>query len=267
MIKMAAAQMRVSTDIDENLEKSKDLIRRAAESGARLIAFPEGQLGPYAPKYPGLAADDIAVEPDSRYITELRQACADNNIIGVLSHNLLMDGAIYPCMIAVSERGEILRIQKKYHIVYAPHYYEQDYFTPGEGRFEAFDTSIGRIGMIVCFDRHYPESFRALVLDGADMIFTSVANDKSEALEIFRWEVRIPAFQNGVNTAMLNRVGREDDVDYAGESVFVNPDGSINALAGDREELLFADVDMDAAKKFREKQQYVKLLRPEVFGY
>lgn len=112
MVRMAAAQMRVSKDIDENLEKSKDFIRRAAEGGAKLIAFPEGQLGPYAPQYPGLATDDIAVEPDSKYITELQQACADNSIIGLLSHNLLMDGNIYPCMIAVSEQGEILRIQK-----------------------------------------------------------------------------------------------------------------------------------------------------------
>ena len=125
----------------------------------------------------------------------------------------------------------------------------------------------GGPGMIVCFDRHFPESFRTCVLKGADLIIVPVANDKSEPLEIFRWEIRIPAYQNGVNAVMINRVGVEGEMDFCGETMAVNYDGSIAAIADDSEQLLTAEFDTEGAREFRKEKQYVSLMRPEIFAY
>jgi len=267
MIIIAAAQMRVSRDREENVRKSVDFIEKAAAAGAQLVCFPEGQLGYYAPQYPDLAADDIAVTIDDPCIQTLRAACRENSIIAVIAHNFIIDGKIYASMMIISEKGEILGIQKKNHIVCAPHYYEQHYFTPGDEGYNVVETSVGRIGMIVCFDRHFPESFRTCVLKGADLIIVPVANDKSEPLEIFRWEIRIPAYQNGVNAVMINRVGVEGEMDFCGETMAVNYDGSIAAIADDSEQLLTAEFDTEGAREFRKEKQYVSLMRPEIFAY
>jgi len=168
-------------------------------------------------------------------------------------------------MMLISEEGEILGITRKNHIVYAPHFYESDYFTQGDEGIPVFDTSIGRVGQIVCFDRHFPESFRTCALKGADFIVTAVANEKIEPCEVFKWEILIPAFQNSVNCLMVNRVGVEGAMDFCGESVFAAPDGTVVAIADDRECILTADLDFERAKELREAKQYLSLRRPEVF--
>ena len=119
----------------------------------------------------------------------------------------------------------------------------------------------------MCYDRHYPESYRSCVLQGADLIVVPVANDKTEPLELFRWEIRVAAFQNSVNVVMCNRVGREAGMDFCGESVFADASGAVAAAAGDREELLLAELDLAGTAAVREKRQYLPLRRPEVFRY
>ncbi|MBR3123840.1 MAG: carbon-nitrogen hydrolase family protein [Mogibacterium sp.] len=94
---------------------------------------------------------------------------------------------------------------------------------------------------------------------------TGVANEKIEPCEVFRWEILIPAFQNSMNCLMVNRVGVEGNMDFCGESVFAAHDGTVAALADDRECLLTADLDFDAARTLREEKQYLSLRRPEVF--
>lgn len=265
MVRIAAAQMRISEDMETNYKRSLDFIRQAAESGAKMVCFPEGQLTHYAPQYKGLKIENIAIKPGHPYISGFCEACRDNNIIASVAVNLEIEGKVYPSMMLISEDGEVLGITKKNHIVYAPHFYESDYFTPGDEGFPVFETSIGKVAQIVCFDRHFPESFRTCALKGADFVVTGVGNEKIEPCEIFRWEILIPAFQNSMNCLMVNRVGVEGNMDFCGESVFAGHDGNIVALADDSECLLLADLDFEAAKKLREEKQYLKLRRPEVF--
>lgn len=265
MIKVAAAQIEVSESMEENYQKSLRYIREAAENGARLVCFPEGQLSHYIPQYPGLEADNFAIGLDHPYIQGFRETCKESQIIASIALCLEIEGKVYAANIIISENGEILGIGKKNHIVQAEHFYEQDYFTPGNEGFQVVDTSIGKIGMIVCFDRHYPESFRNCVLKGAEFIVVPVANEKIEPSDVFQWEIRIPAFQNSVNVVMVNRVGVEGEMDFCGETVFSNPDGSVAALADDKEQLLFAEIDMEKTKELRAMKQYIPLRRPEVF--
>ena len=171
----------------------------------------------------------------------------------------------YPVSFIVDEYGDVLTVQKKHHIVRAYHFYEQDYYTAGNEGFKVVDTSIGRLGTIVCFDRHFPESWRTLALKGADFVVTPVANEKIEPSDVFQWEIRIPAFQNSMYTCMVNRVGLEGEMDYCGESVFAGPDGNVLAVGDDREGLVIADLDFEHAVKVRAEKMYMPLRRSEVF--
>ena len=156
-------------------------------------------------------------------------------------------------------------IGKKNHIVRADHFYEQDYFTPGQGGFTVVDTSIGRIGMVVCFDRHYPESFRTCALKGADLVVVPVANERIEPTEIFQWEMRIAAFQNSVHVIMCNRVGQEGAMDFNGHSVVAQADGTVAAAGSDKEGLILTTLDMEQPKQLRQEKQYIPLLRKDAF--
>ena len=265
MIKVAAAQIRVDENMDQNYQKSLQYIHEAAERGAKFICFPEGQLSHYIPQYEGLPINDYVIGLDHPYIEGFCEACKQANIIASVSLNLDISGHVYPSNIIISEKGHILGIGKKNHIVRAEHFYEQDYFTAGNEGFQVVETSIGKIGMIVCFDRHYPESYRTCVLKGADFIVVPVANEKIEPSDIFQWEIRIAAFQNSVNIVMCNRVGLEEAMDFSGETVFVNSDGSIASLADDQEQLIFAELDMEQVSAIRQSKQYIPLRRANMF--
>ncbi len=263
--KIAAVQMTAGENVEENYRKSLNFIKEAAGNGARLICFPEGQLSPYIPQYEGRKKESFAVPLDHPYIKGFCAACREAHIIGCFGLCLEEGENVYASMVIVNENGEILGVGKKNHIARFEHFYEQDYFTPGQEGFLVADTSVGKVGVIVCFDRHYPESYRACVKKGADLIIVPVANEKAEQTDIFRAEIQVAAFQNSVNLIMCNRVGTEGMMDFCGETVFVGPDGIIMNLGGDQEELLYAELDMDAPKIIREKKQYFSLLRPEAF--
>jgi len=265
MPRIAAAQISVSEDMESNYKKALNYIKDAADAGAQMVCFPEGHLTHYIPQYQGLDPESFAIGMDHPYIKGFCDACRENHIVASVALNLDIDDKVYPSMMLISEEGEILGITKKNHIVYAPHFYEADYFTPGDEGFPVFDTSIGKIAQIVCFDRHFPESFRTCALKGADFIVTAVANEKVEPCEVFRWEILIPAFQNSVNCLMVNRVGREGNMDFCGETVFAAPDGRAAVLADDSECLLTADLDFEKARELREAKQYLSLRRPEIF--
>jgi len=165
----------------------------------------------------------------------------------------------------INEHGQIVSVSTKKHIVRTDHFYEQDYYAPGDGGFEAAETSIGKIGTVVCFDRHYPESYRDLALKGADLIVIPVGNETEEPQDIFEWEIRIGAFASSVNVLMCNRVGREGKMDFSGNSLFAGPDGQVIARADGTEQILLADLDLENTAKKRAENNYMKLRRPEVF--
>ena len=118
---------------------------------------------------------------------------------------------------------------------------------------------------MICFDRHYPESIRTSALKGADLILVPTANVKEEPGEMFIWEIKVQAFQSSVFVAMCNRVGKEDQMDFSGESLIVSPNGETIALTNDQEGLLMADLDLTKAKEIRDQKPYTSLRRTEFY--
>ncbi len=265
-MKIALAQMKMSECILENYDKSVELIHVAAKEGARLICFPEIQLCPFFPQYAGRDASAWVIPTDSPYIRGVCDACKAAGIYAAPNFYVEEAGRRYDMSLLIDDKGTILGRQKMVHIAQATCFFEQDYYTPSEEGFQVFDTPIGKIGIVVCFDRHYPESVRTEALRGAELILIPTANTKDEPSELFRWEVKIQAFQNSVNIAMCNRVGAEGEMDFSGESIVADFNGETLALADDREQLLFAEVDLSAARPARERKPYTSLRRPELYA-
>ena len=184
-----------------------------------------------------------------------------------LSPNVYLEseGARYDTSLWISPEGKIRDTAKMVHIAQNENFYEQDYYTLAEDGFKVFATPFGKIGIVICFDRHMPESIRTCAKKGADLIIVPTANTKAEPMEMFEWEMRVQAMQNQVFIAMCNRVGTEDKMQFAGESIVIDPRGKVLAKADDREQLLVCDIDLQEVKKVRSSLDYLSLRRPEQY--
>lgn len=121
------------------------------------------------------------------------------------------------------------------------------------------------MGIVICFDRHLPESIRTCAVLGAQLVIIPTANTSAEPMEMFEWEVRVQAMQNGLFAAMCNRVGREGDMDFCGQSLLVSPDGDVLLRAGGEEGLLTAEIDLRQADEARARRPYLSTRRPEMY--
>jgi predicted amidohydrolase len=151
------------------------------------------------------------------------------------------------------------------HVAQAEQFYEQDYYAPSDTGFQVFDTALGQIGIVVCFDRHYPESIRTEALMGADLILIPTVNTKTEPMKMFEMEICVQAFQNSVPIAMCNRVGTEDAMIFAGESLVVAADGETCLKADDTEHILYADIPIEKTQHIRQAKPYTTLRRKEMY--
>ena len=257
--------MKMSPSMEKNFEKTKSLITEAGEKGADLICFPEVQLSPFFAQYKGRPADAYAVSVKDSYVREICDLCRKLKIYASPNFYIEEDGKKYDMSLLINDKGEIIGKQKMVHVAQCEHFYEQDYYTPSEEGFQVFDTLLGKIGIVVCFDRHYPESVRTEALRGAELIIIPTANTSSEPSELFQWEVRIQAFQNSTNIAMCNRVGTEDEMEFNGESLVVDYNGNVIACAGSGEQLLIAEIDMSGVSLTREQKPYMRYRRPDFY--
>lgn len=260
-MKLSLAQMSMKTSMKENLNKSLEFCDRA--SGSDLLFFPEIQLSPFFPQYEKQDVTQYCLAKEDEAVTALKKKAAEHHYY--LSPNLYMKQGEdrYDTSLWISPDGTLLGTAEMVHIAQAKQFYEQDYYTPSKHGFQVFDTPHGRVGIVICYDRHLPESVRTCVLKGAELIIIPTANTKAEPMEMFEWEIRVQAMQNQVFIAMCNRVGTEGEMDFAGESLVAAPDGSVIAKAGDKEELLTCTIDLDEASELRKKIPYLKTRRPE----
>ncbi len=264
-MKLALAQMRNSGNIQSNLCKSLDFIREASLNGADLILFPEVQLTEFFPQYEGRDVSSYGLEVSSDIVREFQDSCRKNHIMAVPNIYLKENNKFYDASLLIDKNGEISGIQKMVHIAQARQFYEQDYYEPSDSGFHVFDTEYGKIGIVVCFDRHYPESIRTEALMGADLILIPTVNTKSEPSEMFEWELRVQAFQNSICIAMCNRVGVEDEMEFSGESIVVDAIGEVLVKADDEEQILYVGIDLEQSALVRNAKPYTQLRKKEFY--
>lgn len=265
MAKIALYQCVNKGSIEANLKAGIEALRIASENGADLILFPEVHLTEFFPQHPGQDVSGYACELDDEIIQAFQNACQENHIMAVPNVYLHEGGHCYDASIIIGRDGEIIGIQKMVHVAQAEHFYEQDYYAPSDDGFHVFGTDIGRVGIVVCFDRHYPESIRTEALMGADLILVPTVNEKAEPLEMFEWEIRVQAFQNSVSIAMCNRVGTEEQMEFAGESLVVDASGNLITKADDQEQIIYADIDCSESCLIRKQRPYTGLRRRDMY--
>ena len=264
-MKLAMVQMKNEGNMQKNLQKSLCAIKEAAENGADLVLFPEVQLTEFFPQFCGLVVSQYALAIDSDAVNAFRAACKENNVMAVPNIYLLENGKYYDASIVIGRDGEIIGVQKMVHIAQAEQFYEQDYYEPSDDGFKVFDTDVGKIAITVCFDRHYPESIRTQALMGAELVLVPTVNVKAEPMEMFEWEIRVQAFQNSVAVAMCNRVGREADMDFAGESIAVDANGELVVKADDKEQIVYSELDLSKSTEIRSRRPYTSLRRLDLY--
>ncbi|MGZ7046164.1 MAG: nitrilase-related carbon-nitrogen hydrolase, partial [Candidatus Aminicenantales bacterium] len=161
----------------------------------------------------------------------------------------------------------LLGVTRMVHIMEGPGFHERGYYSPGDREDFVFDTAAGRIGVAICYDRHFPEYMRALRLLGAELVVIPQAGSVGEWPEgLFEAEVRTAAFQNGYYAALANRVGREEVLEFAGESFVSNPDGLVIARAPrGRDAILYADCDFRKNRESHACRHFLQDRRPAVY--
>lgn len=258
MVRLAIAQHAAGATIEENLATAERLIADAASQGAKLVCFPEVQLSPFFPKHKGGEASQWAVTPDDPAIARLAEAARANSVVVVA--NLYLhdhDGHHYDASPVFDADGTLLGVSRMNEIAQFDGFWEQDYYAPGQG-FEVCDTAAGRVGVVICFDRHFPESYRAVARSGAEIVATPTCIESGEPLGLFEAEMRTLSFHNSVFSLLANRCGHEEERSYAGHSLICGPDGVVLARAGASPQLVFADCDLDARARIADERSFLQ---------
>jgi beta-ureidopropionase len=177
-----------------------------------------------------------------------------------------MPGVYYNAAALIGGNGELLGKYRKMHIPHSGHLIEKFYFKPGNLGFPVFDAPKTKVGVLICYDRHFPEGARALGLAGAELVLVPVASPRPQAQEVFVKEIMGMAIANQYFVAAINRVGQEGDDAFFGSSLVCDPRGNIVAQASSgREEVLVTDVDLSLVAATRNSWLFYRDRRPEAY--
>ncbi len=269
-MRIAMAQMSMQADKNANAKKSLAFCDEAGAAGADLLFYPEVQLTRFfaqhhADHYSPREVDSFATRPDDPFLAKVADAAREHDMWVSPNVYLEEEDGRYDASLVFDHAGRPRETSTMVHVAQAPQFFEQDYYTPSKSGFVVHDAPWGRLGIVICFDRHLPESIRTCAAMGAQLVIVPTANCKAEPMDLFEWEVRAQAMQNGVFVAMCNRVGREDQMDFAGESLVAAPDGSLVAKADDTEQLVLVDVDLADSTRRQEALPYLRLRRPDMY--
>ena len=266
---IALVQQFVGPDINENLERGVTAFNRAADNGADLVVFPELAFTPFYPQLPATADPGELAETIPGKTSNLFSEMAKKRECAVVI-NLFEKraGKTYDSSPVIDVDGSILGITRMVHVLEAPCYHEQGYYTPGSGSQMVFATRWGRIGVAICYDRHYPEYMRRLAQLGADLVVVPQAGSVDEWPEgLFEAEMRVASFQNGFFSVLCNRVGEEECLTFEGKSFVTAPDGRVLSQAPAlKEYILMAELDLGELKQCHARRHFLIDRRPQLYA-
>ena len=265
---VALLQMDCSGERPRNVARAEDMIREAAGKGGQVILLPEVFHELFFITSLDMTVFDKA-EPIPGPITGRMQELAAelDAVIVAPIYESVGKSVYYNSAAVIDADGSLLGVYRKNHIPLSTKFYEKLYFKPGNLGYPVFETRFGRIGVLICHDRHYPEGARALGLNGAEILLVpSATPTASLSVRVWEKELAAHAIFNEYYVAGLNRVGVEGDYTYYGRSVFLDPTGEIMAQAGEGEEVLIAECDLDVIVERRRAWQFYRDRRPDTYG-
>lgn len=268
-IRVALVQQLATHDREANRSRGENAVRRAAAEGADIVCFAELAFDRFYPQHQATEESLGLAEPVPGPTTE-RFAGLALELGVVLVLNLFeRDGdRTFDTSPVIDADGALLGTTRMVHITDYACFHEQGYYAPGDHAAPVYETAAGRVGVAICYDRHYPEYMRALALEGAELVVVPQAGAIGEWPDgLYEAELQVAAFQNGYFTALCNRVGQEDALEFAGESFVCDPAGVVTARAGrGSEELLICDLDLDLVATSHARTLFMRDRRPELYG-
>lgn len=271
-MRLALAQIVSTPDRATNLERALRAMDEAAAAGAEMVVFPEVVLDRFFPAQRRsvcpLPVDDLA-EPVPGPVTEkLAEKAREHSLVTVFNLYERVGEKTYDSSPVIDADGSLLGVTRMVHITQYEGFYEQDYYDPGDTGAPVYDTAAGKIGVAICYDRHFPEYLRGLALAGADLVVVPQAGCLGEWPEgLYEAELRVAAFQNGFFMALANRVGVEETLTFAGESFMVDPEGRVLAQGARLEEdLVVADLDLASCAESPARKLFRRHRRPELYA-
>ncbi|MCR4404032.1 MAG: acyltransferase [Candidatus Acetothermia bacterium] len=273
IVRGALLQATWTGDKESMIEKHLDYLARAAKEGAEVMCFQELFYSPYFcqvqnPEFYSWA-EPIPEGPTTRLMQEAAKEHGMVLIAPMFEEEA--PGIYYNTAAVIDADGAYLGKYRKTHIPHLTGFWEKFYFRPGNLGYPVFDTAVGKVGVYICYDRHFPEGARVLGLNGAEIVFIPSATSRGLSQHLWRIEQTSHAIANGYFVGTINRVGKEEEFgpnDYYGQSYFCTPRGEFVGEVGDayKEELIVRDLDLDLIREVRNTWQFYRDRRPETYG-
>lgn len=283
LLQVGMVQMSCTADIQANIGKLKDNIRKCAGMGARLVVLQELHNTVYFCQSENASFCDLAETVPGPSTETFGALAKELGVVLVLSlFERRAPGIYHNTAVVIEKDGTIAGKYRKMHIPDDPGYYEKFYFTPGDLGFMPVETSVGKLGVLVCWDQWYPEAARIMALNGADILIYptaigGVATDplSEQALQRDAWQLvqRGHAVANGLPVITVNRTGHEDDpsgctpgLEFWGHSFATGPQGEILTRFGTEEEARVVSVDLGRTEYVRRGWPFFRDRRIDAFG-
>jgi beta-ureidopropionase len=247
-------------------------LREAASQGAQVACLQELFYGPYFcqvqdPQWYGWT-EEVPGGPTVSLMQDLAREL--NLVLVVPVYEVEQEGVYYNTAAVIDADGSYLGKHRKNHIPQVNGFWEKYYFRPGNLGYPVFDTAVGKIGVYICYERHFPEGWRALGLGGAKIVFNPSATSRGLSEYLWKLEQTSAAVANEYFVGTINRVGVEPlgDDDFYGQSYFADPRGQImgGTASDNADEVLIRDLDMDLLEEVRHQWQFYRDRRPDSYG-
>lgn len=268
-VRIALVQQRATGDRADNTQRGLAAVRQAAAAGANIVCFAELAFDPFYPQEPATPQTLQRAEPIPGPTTDaFGELARQLSVVIVLNLFEASAGRTYDSSPVLDRDGQLLGVTRMIHITDYPCFHERGYYAPGDCGAPVYDTPFGKIGVAICYDRHYPEYMRALALAGAEVVFVPQAGAVGEWPDgLYHAEMQVAAFQNGYFTALCNRVGPEPRLTFGGESFVCDPHGRVMAQAGATDdEVLVCDIDLEEVARSHAKRLFLADRRPELYA-
>jgi beta-ureidopropionase len=272
VVRAALIQACWEKDSDAMAKKAVASVRQAAAEGARVVCLQELFNGPYFCQVQDKKWYDFAeAVPDGPTVRQMMDLARElGTVLIVPVYEIEQPGLLYNTAAVIDADGRFLGKHRKNHIPQINGFWEKFYFRPGNLGYPIFDTAVGRIGVYICYERHFPEGWRALGLAGAKIVFNPSATSRGLSEHLWRLEQPAAAVANEYFVGAINRVGTEPlgDDEFYGQSYFVDPRGQmVGEVASDREdEILVRDLDLGLIDEVRQLWAFYRDRRPDTYS-
>ena len=272
VVRAALLQTDWTGDKESMIVRHEQAAADAAAQGAQVMCFQELFYGPYFCQVQDTQyysyTEDIPDGPTTKRFQALAKELGMVLVIPMYE-SVKTKGLYYNTAAVIDADGTYLGKYRKQHIPQVKGFWEKFYFAPGTNGYPIFDTAVGKVGVYICYDRHFPEGWRALGLNGAEIVFNPSATHRGLSEYIWRIEQPAAAVANMYYVGAINRVGIEDigENDFYGQSYFVDPEGKFVGDVGDayKPELIVRDLDMDKILEVRHRWAFYRDRRPDAY--